>query len=44
MLMSSGMDEALFNAFEQKINEELKSLKYKWFVRIQNVYARRRPH
>jgi len=37
------MDEALLDAFERKINEELQGAKIQYFVQLENVYARRRP-
>jgi hypothetical protein len=36
------MDEALLDAFERKIFEELYSMKHPWYIHVQNVYARRR--
>lgn len=41
--MSGGMDEALLDAFEKKVNEELHDAKTPYFMHIENVYAHRRP-
>ena len=42
MLLSGGIDEALLDAFEQKVYEELQSAKIPYYIHVENAYARRR--
>jgi hypothetical protein len=37
------MDEALLDAFEQKVDEELRAANLPYYIHVRNVYARRRP-
>lgn len=43
LLLSGGMDEALLDAFEQKVDEELQGAKIPYYIHVENVYAHRRP-
>jgi len=43
LLLSGGTNEALLDALEQKIDEELHGARIPYYIHVENVYARRRP-